>query len=44
MNYTAREIPDHAVKTTYPGAAFKSKAPGDSQGSPNHTTTTTTNS
>ena len=25
-----------------PGAAFKSKAPGDSQGSPNHTTTTTT--
>ena len=24
------------------GAAFKSKAPGDSQGSPNHTTTTTT--
>ena len=27
---------------TKPGAAFKSKAPGDSQGSPNHTTTTTT--
>ena len=24
----------------HPGAAVKSKAPGDSQGSPNHTTTT----
>ena len=28
--------------TVHSGAAFKSKAPGDSQGSPNHTTTTTT--